>query len=90
MPKGFVPNQDVGMLNASTEAPQDVSFDGMVKMQRQVADVLRSSPYIEAFMSSVSNGNAGRFIVRLKPLDERRLTPEQVIESLRPKLNALP
>ena len=63
----------------------------MVKLQQQVNKVLRSSPYVDAFMSSVAQGgNAGRFMIRLKPRSERSVTPEQIIESLRPKLNALP
>ena len=90
VPKGFVPNQDQGMLSGSTEAPQDISFEGMVKLQQQVTKVLRASPYVDAFMSFVQGGNAGRFMVRLKPRSERSATPEQIIESLRPKLNALP
>jgi HAE1 family hydrophobic/amphiphilic exporter-1 len=90
VPKGFVPSQDQGMLSGSTEAPQDISFEGMVKLQQQVNKTLRSSPYVDAFMSNVSGGNAGRFMVRLKPRSERSATPEQVIESLRPKLNAIP
>jgi hydrophobic/amphiphilic exporter-1 (mainly G- bacteria), HAE1 family len=90
VPKGFVPNQDQGMLSGSTEAPQDISFDGMVELQQQVTKILRASPYADAFMSFVQGGNAGRFMVRLKPRSERSATPEQIIESLRPKLNALP
>ncbi len=90
VPKGFVPNQDQGMLSGSTEGPQDVSFDAMAQMQQQMNKVLRSSPYIDAFMSFAQGGNAGRFMIRLKPRSERKLTPEEIIETLRPKLNALP
>jgi hydrophobic/amphiphilic exporter-1 (mainly G- bacteria), HAE1 family len=90
VPKGFVPSQDQGTLSGTTEASQDISFDGMLKLQQQVNKVLRSSPDVDAFMSSLSGGNAGRFMVRLKPRDQRSATPEQVIESLRPKFNTLP
>jgi hydrophobic/amphiphilic exporter-1 (mainly G- bacteria), HAE1 family len=90
VPKGFVPSQDQGMLSGTTEGPQDISFEGMVKLQQQVTKVLRASPDVDAFMSNVSGGNAGRFMVRLKPRSQRSATPEQIIESLRPKLNALP
>jgi HAE1 family hydrophobic/amphiphilic exporter-1 len=96
VPKGFIPSQDTGILSGSTEAPQDISFDGMSKAQKQVADILIANPNIEAIASSVGSGgggsgsNAGRFNIRLKPRGERQMTPEQVIESLRPRLNALP
>jgi HAE1 family hydrophobic/amphiphilic exporter-1 len=88
--KGFVPSQDQDILSGNTEAPQDISYEGMVKLQKQVDDVVRSSPYVDAFMSMVQGGNSGRFMVRLKPRDQRSVTPEQIIESLRPKLNAIP
>jgi hydrophobic/amphiphilic exporter-1 (mainly G- bacteria), HAE1 family len=90
VPKGFVPSQDQGMLSGSTEAPQDISYEGMVKLQQQVTKAVRSSPYVDAFMSNVSGGNAGRLMIRLKPRNDRSATPEQIIESLRPKLDIIP
>jgi HAE1 family hydrophobic/amphiphilic exporter-1 len=90
VPKGFIPSQDIGILSGSTEGPQDISFDGMVKLQKQVAGILHASPDIDGFISNVPSGNAGRLNIRLKPRGQRKLTPEQVIESLRPQLNALP
>jgi HAE1 family hydrophobic/amphiphilic exporter-1 len=95
VPKGFIPSQDTGILSGSTEAPQDISFDGMVKMQRQVAEVIGSDPDVEAYSSNVGSGfigtgNAGRFNMRLKPRSERDVTPEQIIERLRPRLNEIP
>jgi HAE1 family hydrophobic/amphiphilic exporter-1 len=88
--KGFIPSQDQDMLQGNTEAPQDISYEGMVKLTQQVNQILASSPYVNAYMSMASGGNAGRFMVRLKPREERTLTPEQIIESLRPKFNAIP
>jgi HAE1 family hydrophobic/amphiphilic exporter-1 len=96
VPKGFIPNQDTGQLSGSTEAPQDISFDGMVQRQKEAAAVIQADPDIEAFASSVgqgggtTSGNQGRFTMRLRPRSVRRSTPEQIIERLRPKLNALP
>ncbi len=95
VPKGFIPSQDIGILSGSTEAPQDISFDGMTRMQGQVAAVIAADPSVAAYSSNIGSGfggsgNAGRFNIRLKPRTERVLTPEQVIEGLRPKLNAIP
>jgi hydrophobic/amphiphilic exporter-1 (mainly G- bacteria), HAE1 family len=95
VPKGFIPNQDTGQLTGYTEAPQDISFDGMVQQQQKVADVLRADPNIDAFSSnlgsggSTTSGNTGRLFIRLKPRAQRQATPEQVIEGLRPKLNGI-
>jgi HAE1 family hydrophobic/amphiphilic exporter-1 len=96
VPKGFIPNQDTGQIQGTTEAPQDVSFDAMVQRQQQVAEIVARDPDVDAFSSSVgggggvSGGNAGRVFVRLKARQVRQSTPEQVIERLRPKLNAIP
>ncbi len=96
VPKGFIPNQDTGQLSGSTEAPQDISFDGMSQRQMEVAAILRADPDIEAVTSSVGQGgfssasNAGRVFVRLRSREQRRSTPEQIIERLRPRLNAVP
>ena len=96
VPKGFIPSQDTGQLSGTTEAPQDISFDGMVARQREAAAVIQADPDIDAFVSSVgqgggaSSGNQGRIFMRLKPRSVRRSTPEQIIERLRPKLNAIP
>src|ERR1035437_6760022 len=96
VPKGFIPNQDTGQLSGSTEAPQDISFEGMVQRQKEAATVMQADPDIEAYSSSIGQGggisssNQGRFTIRLKPRSERESTPEQIIERLRPKLNAIP
>jgi HAE1 family hydrophobic/amphiphilic exporter-1 len=96
VPKGFIPSQDTGQLSGSTEASQDISFDGMVRLQAQAAAVIQADPDIEAFVSSVgmgggsSSGNQGRFFMRLRPRSVRRSTPEEIIERLRPKLDAVP
>jgi HAE1 family hydrophobic/amphiphilic exporter-1 len=96
VPKGFIPNQDTGQLSGSTEGPQDISFDAMVQRQDEAAEVIGSDPDVDGYTSSVgqgggtSSGNQGRFTIRLKPRDVRNSTPEQIIDRLRPKLNAIP
>ncbi|MBS1853767.1 MAG: efflux RND transporter permease subunit [Acidobacteria bacterium] len=97
VPKGFIPNQDTGQISGSTEAAQDTSFEAMVERQRAVAAIVAADPNVAAFSSNAggggmgaSGGNAGRLFLRLKPREERSMTPEQIIESLRPKLNAVP
>ena len=76
IPKGFFPQEDIGQLSVSTQARQDISFEGMVKLHQEVADVFRKSPYVAHVASTVggtSGGtvNNGRLFVELKPMDER-------------------
>ena len=94
IPKGFLPNEDIGQILIFTESAQGTSFDDMVKHQRALAKVLAADPYIVSFISSVDNRfggatNVGRFFARMTPASERP-SAEEVIQELRPKLNSLP
>jgi len=57
---------------------------------------VQKDPNIESFMSSIGGGgsssssNQGRLIIRLKPRSERRLSADQVIRELQPKLGQVP
>jgi len=95
VPKGFIPTQDTGSINITTEAAQGTSYDDMVRRQRQVASIVQADPNIEALMSTVGSGggasgaNAGRLIVTLKPRDQR-VGVDEVVAELRRKLARLP
>ncbi|MEO8145061.1 MAG: efflux RND transporter permease subunit, partial [Betaproteobacteria bacterium] len=89
-PKGFLPSEDSGQLFIFTEGPQDVSFDAMVVLQRQVAEIVRQDPNIEATMSFIGTGNnnasnTGRITIALKPFGKRK-PADEVAKGLRPKL----
>ncbi len=95
IPKGFIPNEDTGLIFGFTEAREDISFDGMVRHQQAVADIIRRDPAVESFMSSVGAGgpnvvpNTGRIFIRLKPRPERP-SVDEVVQRLRPKLATVP
>ncbi len=90
-PKGFLPSEDSGQLFVFTEGPQDVSFEGMVALQKQVANIVRSDPNVEAIMSFVGASNfnpamnSGRITIALKPYGQRK-PADEVVRGLRPKL----
>ncbi len=96
IPMGFLPTEDTGQIFAFTEAQQGISFDDMMAHQRQLNEIVSKDPNIEAFMSAVGSSglsaatNAGRMIMRLKPRDERRLSADQIIQELRPKVSKVP
>jgi HAE1 family hydrophobic/amphiphilic exporter-1 len=95
MPKGFLPSDDVGQLFVFTEAEQDVSFDAMSKLQRQVAEIVRANPHVESVMSFVGGGgsasslNNGRMFIALKPHEERP-SADAVLQELRPAIARIP
>ncbi|WP_300453516.1 efflux RND transporter permease subunit [Accumulibacter sp.] len=96
VPKDFIPSGDSGRLIAFTEGAQDASFASMVEHQRALAEIVAKDPNIRSFMSSVGAGgirptsNTGTIFMLLKPREERELTPDEIIQELRPKLAAVP
>ncbi|MHC5746815.1 MAG: efflux RND transporter permease subunit [Nostoc sp.] len=96
VPKGFVPNADVGQITATTQASEDISFDEMVKHQQAVAAIAYRDPNVDSINSSVGAGgpnasaNAGRILIELKPRHERHLNADEVVQELRPKLSVVP
>ncbi|MEH2079891.1 MAG: efflux RND transporter permease subunit [Nostoc sp.] len=96
VPKGFVPNADVGQITATTQASEDISFDEMVKHQQAVAAIAYRDPNVDSINSSVGAGgpnasaNAGRILIELKPRHDRHLSADEVVQELRPKLSAVP
>ena len=90
-PKGFLPSEDSGQLFCFVEGPQDISFQAMMDLQRQVAEIIGRDPNVEAAMSFVGatgfspSLNVGRITITLKPFRERK-PADQVVRELRPKL----
>jgi len=92
IPKGFFPQVDIGSLNGSMQAAQDTSFDSMRDKQWQFNAIVLADPAVRAATSSVGGGamNTGQLHIHLKPLSQRNVTADQVIQRLRQKLNAIP
>ncbi|HYT82842.1 MAG TPA: efflux RND transporter permease subunit, partial [Gemmatimonadales bacterium] len=91
VPKGFIPTEDTGQIQGTTETLEGSSYENMRDHQLAVAAILRRDPNVDHFMSSVGGGtmNQGRVSIRLKPRGAR-LPADQVIRELMPKLNRVP
>lgn len=96
IPKGFIPSADISQIIGISEAAQGISFDDMVRHQKQLAQIVAEDPNVDASLSSVgvggatTTGNQGRIVIRLKPRSERSLSADEVIQELRPKLAKVP
>ena len=92
VPKGFFPQQDTGRLSGSIQASQDISFQAMRQKLTEVVEIIQSDPAVDTVMgfSGGSTTNTGRMFIALKPLEERKLSVDQVVARLRPKLDKLP
>ncbi|HEY3198187.1 MAG TPA: multidrug efflux RND transporter permease subunit, partial [Nitrospirales bacterium] len=96
IPKGFFPQQDTGRLMGAIQGPQDVSFQAMRQKLTEVVEIVRSDPAVETVTGFSGGGgggtttNTGRMFIGLKPLEERKLSADEVIARLRGKLAKVP
>jgi len=88
--KGFIPRQDTGVINGNTRGREGITFDEMIRHQQAIAAIIQKNPNVESVMSTAGQGtggvlgeNVGRYIIRLKPLRERKDTADQVIQQIR-------
>jgi hydrophobe/amphiphile efflux-1 (HAE1) family protein len=95
IPKGFIPDEDTGIVFGFTQASPDTSFLGMAELQQRAAAVVSSDPDVVTVGAAIGGGsssgnNTGRLYVTLKPWNVRKATEAQVIERLRPRLAQVP
>ncbi|MGC2178067.1 MAG: efflux RND transporter permease subunit, partial [Bradyrhizobium sp.] len=56
IPKGFFPQQDIGLITATSEASQDISFASMVKQQEALGAIVQADPAV-ASVAMAMGGN---------------------------------
>jgi hydrophobe/amphiphile efflux-1 (HAE1) family protein len=77
IPKGFFPQQDIGLIIAISEANQDISYEGMYKKQELMNRIVQDDPAVASFASFIGAGNGGqtsnngRMYINLKPWGQR-------------------
>jgi HAE1 family hydrophobic/amphiphilic exporter-1 len=90
IPKGFFPQQDNGLITATSEASQDISFAAMKARQEELGKIVMSDPDVASVAMAIGGsgraGNNGNLFITLKPRDERKANAQQIIARLRPKL----
>ncbi len=92
-PKGFFPQQDTGRLNGMIQGDQDLSFAAMSQKMRVFTDIVAKDPAIDSVTSFTGGGSGGstaRLFAQLKPLDERKLSADQVIARIRKATSHVP
>jgi len=93
IPKGFIPNEDQNEVRISLEAAQGTSFPELVRHQRMAMDIVNQDNRVAAFFSFVGRGgsnNSSVISLRLVPKSQRKASIDDVMNDLRPKLNAIP
>ncbi len=92
VPKGFFPQQDTGRMTGNIQADQGISFQAM---QLKLGDFMRivgQDPAVENVVGFIGGGqrNGGFMFISLKPLSQRHMSTDQVIERLRKPLAHVP
>jgi multidrug efflux pump len=91
IPKGFFPQQDTGRLSGQAVSAQDTSFQTMRQKLAQYVTILQNDPAVAVVTGNIgARSNQAAFNVTLKPLDERKISADQVIARLRPKMARVP
>jgi multidrug efflux pump len=100
VPKGFFPQQDTGRMGGQIIADQDTSFQAMDKTLLQMVNIVAADPGVDTVNGFTGGGggggggastlNQGRMFISLKPLAERKITVDLIMQRLRPKLARIP
>jgi multidrug efflux pump len=85
----FFPEQDTGLLIGQIIADQSISFQAMEKKLQQLQQIVQKDPAVESVIGFTGTRalNTANVYVALKPLTQRHLSADLVVQRLRPKLN---
>jgi multidrug efflux pump len=92
IPKGFFPVQDTGLIQGISEAPQNISFPAMARRQQALAAAILKDPAVDSLSSFIgvdgtnTTLNSGRFLINLKPIDQRHISASDLIRRLQNEL----
>ncbi len=92
VPKGFFPQQDNGRIGGAIVADQDISFNAMREKLHELLRIAQQDPAIEDVQGFTGGGtlNVASVWAQLKPLSERKVSADDVINRLRGKLARIP
>ncbi len=88
IPKGLFPVQDVGVIQGISVADNSVSYKAMAARQTALAEAILKDPDVTSLTSYIgidgtnTTLNNGRFLINLKPNDDRSLTAKEIARRL--------
>jgi multidrug efflux pump len=95
LPSTFFPEQDTGIILGQIIADQNISFPAMSRKLAQLQRIVEKDPAVASVFGFAGQGSAGRagntanVYIELKPLAQRHVSAAQIVQRLRPKLNAI-
>ena len=95
LPSTFFPEQDTGIVIGQIIADQAISFPAMSEKLAQLQGIVQKDPAVASVFGFAGSGSAGRagntanVFIALKPLAERGVSAQQIVQRLRPRLNGI-
>ncbi len=92
-PMSLFPQQDTGRVNGYIQGDQDISFASMSEKLQEFNKIVMDDPAVDTVTAFTGGGNGtstARMFAQLKPLEERKVSADQVIARLRGKTSKIP
>jgi multidrug efflux pump len=89
VPKGFMPEQDNGLIWGGIQADQSSSFQSMKRKLAQLVGIIRDDPAVAKVAGFYGGGGYASAFAVLKPLPERQVSAREVADRLQPKLDQI-
>ncbi|HEY4339114.1 MAG TPA: MdtB/MuxB family multidrug efflux RND transporter permease subunit [Steroidobacteraceae bacterium] len=95
IPKGFFPDQDTGLIQGVSVATESISYGAMADRQQALAAAVLKDPDVVSLSSFIGvDGNnvtlnSGRFLINLKPRDQRSTTVNDIIHRLQQETSSV-
>ena len=89
VPKGFFPEQDIGLIEGVSKAGDNVSYAVMARRQRALARAVLQDPDVASLSSTIgvdgtnATLDSGRLLINLKPLGVRHSSAAAIARRLR-------
>jgi multidrug efflux pump len=99
IPKGFFPQQDTGRLQGGVQGQQHISYQAMVEKAKWFEQQVRKDPAVDRVNMTMGAGSGGpggggstmaSMNVQLKPLAQRGISTDEVINRIRRNTGAMP
>ncbi|MGI4812093.1 MAG: efflux RND transporter permease subunit [Janthinobacterium lividum] len=95
--KGLFPQQDTGIIFGGFQGPQDASFQSMNQSLLSIESTIGKEPAVDSVAGFTGGqggpgggaSNAGFIFLTLKPRSERSVSAGELVDRMRPKLDAL-
>ena len=93
VPKTFMPQQDTGQLMGFIRGDDGLSFTVMQPKMDQYRKAILADPAVQSVAATLGGNNGtsnATVLVRLKPIAERKISAQQVIERIRKNVPKIP